>query len=926
MKKLLLFAIAAMSMVACVKEEVTVLPKGDAIAFSNAFINSSTRAAVDPSITTATLSGFNVWGFVKESDGEIFNGIEVKKNNNVWGYDGTQYWVPNQPYYFAALAPMNSTNWSVIKATGEDAKMGLGIIEFTNVDGTEDLLYAKEMVTSKGLNEENGSVKFQFQHLLSKVKFTFENGFPAEAASIKVTNVKMEVPASAEIDLAQADYSKAWTSHADTQTLEFGDVEKLAYAQSAEVANERLTIPASAEQRYIITFDVELFMGAQSVYEVTKTSEVVGYELEMGNAYNFVAEINPNNLDLEEIVFDVENVEGWVPEGGQQIEVEDYHYDEASDTYIVSTATGFAEFAEDINNGTVPAAATVVLDGDIDLNNIQSRAITSNWTPIGTGASNPFTGTFDGNGYSIKNFNYTVTGDDEAWYVGIFGYAKNATIKNLVMENVTIYSEKAYFAEVGAVVGHLEGTSTLENITIKGDVKIEGNVNNPEASRIGAVVGGNAYGIINVKNVHVIANAGGYVKGGSHVGGIAGQLQTSNIFENCSTNVDVTAGQFFAGGIIGCAGQMDTYTNCHSTGNIAVIAGRANNANDLYRVGGIAGGWNDGKNNVFTLEGCTYSGNVSGKSTTGAVASPLEYMGYVGRGYTLNGSQGSKVIIDGTEFVQKYNTAAEAGIYDITTADGVTINLVADAEAFANAMKSDAEQIIVMLANDIDCPISTLGQQTGGSGEYKLGGESTKAITIDLNGQKLNITTTYWSVLGAKNDNAVFTIKNGTMTSSQATGTWNSYDLCFANCNYNFEDVVFEKAIALEAANKTYNIKNVSITETHDYYAMWVSAKGQNITIDGLNIESAGRGIKIDEQYVSSPEMVTMNVANATFKTAKKSAILVKSAEGATINWGAGNDIANVAADSVNPVWVDADAAAYAAKVVVNGASCIVEA
>lgn len=94
MKKLLLFTIAAMSMVACVKEEVTVLPKGEAIAFSNAFINSSTRAAVDPSITTATLSGFNVWGFVKESDGEIFNGIEVKKNNNVWGYDGTQYWVP----------------------------------------------------------------------------------------------------------------------------------------------------------------------------------------------------------------------------------------------------------------------------------------------------------------------------------------------------------------------------------------------------------------------------------------------------------------------------------------------------------------------------------------------------------------------------------------------------------------------------------------------------------------------------------------------------------------------------------------------------------------------------------------------------------------------------------------------------------------
>ena len=331
MKKLLLFAFAAMGMVACVKEEVTLLPQGDAISFESAFIDNSTRAAVDPSITTATLSGFNVWGFVKEHDGEIFNGVEVKKNNGVWVYEGTQYWAPNQPYYFAALAPMNSTNWSVSKATGENAKKGLGTISFENVNGTEDLLYAKKMMTSKSLNEENGSVKFQFQHLLSKVKFTFKNGFPTETASIKVTNVKMVVPASADINLAQADYSKAWTSHAGTLILAFGDVETLGYTESAEVANERLTIPASAVQRYTITFDVELFMGAQSVHTLTMTSVVSGSELEMGKAYNFAAEINPANLELEEIVFDVKAVEGWEPNGGHQdvdmsVEVEKLRY------------------------------------------------------------------------------------------------------------------------------------------------------------------------------------------------------------------------------------------------------------------------------------------------------------------------------------------------------------------------------------------------------------------------------------------------------------------------------------------------------------------------------------------------------------------------------------------------------------------------
>lgn len=312
MKKLLIFALAAMGMVACVKEEVTLVPEGSAISFENAFISNSTRGAVDPSTNSNTLTGFNVWGFVKEYDGTIFTKKEVKKVDGVWGYDGTQFWVPNQPYYFAALAPMNSANWDVELAKDEAAKLGLGTVKFENIDGTEDLLYAKKKVDSKGLNEEMESVKFQFQHLLSKVKFTFKNGFPTETASIIVSDVKMEVPASAEIDLAQADYSKAWSNYSGTTVLEFGNVEKLSYTKAAEVANERLTIPTPASQEYIITFHVELFMGALSVYEVDMTSKVTGHELAMGNAYNFTAEINNESLQLQEIVFDIQVVDSWV--------------------------------------------------------------------------------------------------------------------------------------------------------------------------------------------------------------------------------------------------------------------------------------------------------------------------------------------------------------------------------------------------------------------------------------------------------------------------------------------------------------------------------------------------------------------------------------------------------------------------------------
>ena len=242
-----------------------------------------------------------------------------------------------------------------------------------------------------------------------------------------------------------------------------------------------------------------------------------------------------------------------------------------------------------------------------------------------------------------------------------------------------------------------------------------------------------------------------------------------------------------------------------------------------------------------------------------------------------------------------------------------------NADQLAAALTADAEYISVILNADIDLPISSLGQQTPGSGEYKLGGENTKSIMIDLNGKKLNLTTTYMSSIGAKNADATMTIKNGTMTSSTTSGTWNIYDLTFANCNYVINDVVFEKAIAFTNTGKTATIKNVTVNETNDYYAIWISAVGQIVTIDGLTVKS-GRGIKIDEEYVGEEvAKVILNISNATFTTLLKAAILVKSKEGAEINVS-NIDISKVVADKNFAVWVDEDSKDYADKVIVNGA------
>lgn len=258
--------------------------------------------------------------------------------------------------------------------------------------------------------------------------------------------------------------------------------------------------------------------------------------------------------------------------------------------------------------------------------------------------------------------------------------------------------------------------------------------------------------------------------------------------------------------------------------------------------------------------------------------------------------------------------------------DAPTSEVKSDAQALAAALTANEEDILVVLGEDVNLPINLLGSQTPGSGEYKLGGADTKNITIDLNGKTLNLTTSYMSAIGAKNADATITIKNGAVTSTgNSATTWNINDVTFANCNYVIENVTFNKEVALTNAGKSVTMNDVTINGTGDYYALWISAKGQTVKVDNLKINTSGRGIKIDEQYVDAPAMVTLNINNSAFKTSKKAAVMVKSVEGATINWGDGNDISEVNSDSEFAVWVDEDAKDYANKVVVNGAYVKVE-
>ena len=238
-----------------------------------------------------------------------------------------------------------------------------------------------------------------------------------------------------------------------------------------------------------------------------------------------------------------------------------------------------------------------------------------------------------------------------------------------------------------------------------------------------------------------------------------------------------------------------------------------------------------------------------------------------------------------------------------------------NADNAKDALTEDKSTIIVNLTEDITYDVAAWAANS-------MGGESTKNIIINGNGHTItfNNTDSDWNNIATTND-AVLTINDAHITNSgYNNGPWNRHDINF-DCPVVLNDVTSDKAIALKDAG-TFNNVTISDANASDTYALWIQPNGQTVTLDGCTIDmidcSDGRGIKIDEQYVTNPAKVTLNVSDTTFKTEGKSAIIVKSAAGADVILD-NIDISGVADDTTNAVWVDEASPAYYDLVTVTG-------
>ena len=222
-------------------------------------------------------------------------------------------------------------------------------------------------------------------------------------------------------------------------------------------------------------------------------------------------------------------------------------------TYEVYNANGLLEWNEAARNDL---SINCTLIADIDLTGKE-------WTPIGT-ESQPYTGTFNGNNYTITGLTVNQTRN----YVGLIGcIGSDGTVKNVKLENVNITGD-GYF--VGGVAGTNYGT--IENCSVDGTL-----TNNRHY--LGGVVGNN-YGSI------IGCSSSGTITGTSpNVGGIGGQSVGGTIMA-CYSVANIK-GRSSSGGVLGQTNRETVVIACyHAKGNVTGEQSRM--------IGGVIG-WNYGK-------------------------------------------------------------------------------------------------------------------------------------------------------------------------------------------------------------------------------------------------------------------------------------------------------------------------------------------
>ena len=341
-------------------------------------------------------------------------------------------------------------------------------------------------------------------------------------------------------------------------------------------------------------------------------------KLETGDAYPIIRKYNYENGepmdtsdDYKKVTFDKSNTVASVEFDGLDSNTKYlfkmYINYESTDTYITEIEVTTLSYddekpieittKEEFKNMEYDNDGIYILKNDIDFGGDELSLFSS--------STEPFKGTFNGDGHKISNVKLSTT---SLSYYGLFGYTKNAKISNLTLENVVSNSTAGSFS-IGALIGCAEST-TVSNVTIK-NVNYSFTVSSNGDVNIGGVVGSadkSTFTNTNISDLTIDFSQARYkVNVGLFAGKVSGNSvgtktidgkEKKIVTDECSAAGSITGvmkftssteGYFRAGGFVGFVeGSSSTIYNSYCNGKIELTKNDSIDKYDLS-VGGFLG-------------------------------------------------------------------------------------------------------------------------------------------------------------------------------------------------------------------------------------------------------------------------------------------------------------------------------------------------
>lgn len=329
-KSFFVLGVAVAALTSCTNEEVVDMPQSRAIQFGT-FVNHSTRSNVTET-TEQTLKKFFVFGnYGEDTWTPVYTNVEVTggtvgEQGQVWTPTQTAYWQKGKKYRFAAYSDGGNQNNNVsFKANDQQL-----VFNSYTVDNTKDLIVAIPVdVTAKA--SDNDPVNLSFYHMLSQVKFTFENkdshDYKMKISDIKVNAVKTATGIATYKSTGNGAPAIDWkTKSATKDDYQFKDLEDIAEEVKGDSHSTTCFVIPQSNENLEVTFTATFsdnsgkeIASNEFTGKLAHSGTIEGSkqnEWTSGFKYNYTVEINGSTVkpDLKEqiIEFKVIDVDEWM--------------------------------------------------------------------------------------------------------------------------------------------------------------------------------------------------------------------------------------------------------------------------------------------------------------------------------------------------------------------------------------------------------------------------------------------------------------------------------------------------------------------------------------------------------------------------------------------------------------------------------------